>query len=54
MPGRAPGTNGRMSVTQLEVPGPIEPDQPNPNPPGAPEIPETPPEPEPAIPAPSD
>jgi hypothetical protein len=43
-----------MSVPQLEVPGPIEPDQPNPNPPGAPEIPETPLEPEPALLAPSD
>ena len=39
-----------MSVLQLEVPGPIEPDQPNPNPPGEPEIPEPPPQPEPALP----
>jgi hypothetical protein len=43
-----------MSVTYLEIPGPIEPDQPMPNPPGEPEIPDPappPPEPEPAIPA---
>lgn len=37
-----------MSVTYLEVPGPIDPDQPLPNPPGDPEIPDPAPEPEPA------
>ena len=42
-----------MSVLplDLEIPGPIEPDQPMPNPPGEPEIPDPEPVPEPAIPA---
>jgi hypothetical protein len=39
-----------MNVPQLEVPGPIEPDQPMPNPPGEPEIPDPPEQPEPAMP----
>ena len=40
-----PGSGGPMTTTsatipQLEVPGPVEPDQPMPNPPGSPETPE--------------
>ena len=39
-----------MNALQLEVPGPVEPDQPMPNPPGEPEIPDPPEHPEPAAP----
>jgi hypothetical protein len=39
-----------MNTLQLEVPGPVEPDQPMPNPPGEPEIPDPPEHPEPAVP----